>query len=77
MVEKVETAGPQTSVTYKMDQLKIEIKLWERSFEKENGRLPEKEDIKADKEIKRKYKQYAQYKKLIEHQGKQEHLESK
>lgn len=77
MVEKVETAGPQTSVIYKMDQLKIEIKLWERSFEKENGRLPEKEDIKADKEIKRKYKQYAQYKKLIEHQGKQEHLESK
>ena len=46
-----------------MDALKIEIKLWERAFEKEHGRLPEKDDIKKDKEVKRKYKQYAQLKK--------------
>lgn len=46
-----------------MDALKIEIKLWERAFEKKHGRLPEKDDIKKDTEIKRRYKQYAQFKK--------------
>lgn len=46
-----------------MDKLKVELKLWEKEFEKVSGRLPEKHDVKSNPDIKRKYKEYAMLKK--------------
>lgn len=44
-----------------MDLLKIQIKDWEHSFIKNNGRNPTKSDIKQNNEISLKYKQYRNY----------------
>ncbi|CEP60931.1 Sld2p LALA0_S02e02938g [Lachancea lanzarotensis] len=42
-----------------MDQLKLELKSFERRFEKKHGRPPGREDIRALPDLKYKYKQYA------------------
>lgn len=47
-----------------MDKIRVELKLWENEFIQLNGRFPEKHDIKKNPEIKRKYKEYAQFKKM-------------
>ncbi|SCU92319.1 LAFA_0F09494g1_1 [Lachancea sp. 'fantastica'] len=42
-----------------MDQLKLELKKFERRFEKKHGRPPARDDIRALPDLKYKYKQYA------------------
>ncbi|SCU94699.1 LADA_0G10440g1_1 [Lachancea dasiensis] len=42
-----------------MDQLKLELKRFERKFESKYGRTPTREDIRSLPDIKNKYKQYA------------------
>jgi DNA replication and checkpoint protein len=42
----------------KKENLRAELKLWERAFEKENGHKPTPADIKANSEISAKYKLY-------------------
>ncbi|SCV01523.1 LAME_0G16776g1_1 [Lachancea meyersii CBS 8951] len=42
-----------------MDQLKLELKTFERKFEKKYGRPPARDDIRALPDIKYRYKQYA------------------
>lgn len=43
--------------------LRKEIKAWEHSFHKENGRVPQKNDIKQNRAISKLYKQYRDLKK--------------
>lgn len=50
------------------DQLleyKRKIKEWEKSFQSENGRLPSKNDVKANKDIRWAYKTYNQLKEKV------------
>ncbi|SCU89822.1 LANO_0D06568g1_1 [Lachancea nothofagi CBS 11611] len=44
-----------------MDQLKLDLKRFERKFEKKYGRPPGREDIRALPDVKSKYKQYAAF----------------
>ncbi|ODQ81074.1 hypothetical protein BABINDRAFT_165792 [Babjeviella inositovora NRRL Y-12698] len=41
-----------------LESLKLEIKTWEHAFSTQNGRPPQKEDIKRDAAIAQKYKHY-------------------
>lgn len=46
------------TVQEKLLEYKLRIKSWEKSFRTETGRLPSKNDVKADKEIYNAYKTY-------------------
>ena len=41
-----------------LNDLKVQMKKWERKFEKENGRKATKDDIEKDEEIKQNYLVY-------------------
>lgn len=46
-----------------LKKLKISIKKWEHQFQRDNGRVPGKDDLKKHPDVKKMYKQYASLKK--------------
>lgn len=53
------------SIDDQLLEYKRKIKEWEKSFQGENGRLPSKNDVKANKDIRRAYKTYNQLKEKV------------
>lgn len=51
-----------------VNELKVQMKKWERKFEKDNGRKPKKDDIDKDEEIKQLYLIYWKMIKLLKRQ---------
>jgi hypothetical protein len=45
-----------------VQRLRKELKIWERQFEKQNGRKAEKDDIVKDTELSQKYRLYSKLK---------------
>lgn len=48
----------KTAVKDEKDSLRVELKVWERAFEKQHGHKPTPADVKANSEISAKYKLY-------------------
>ena len=55
----------RTSLQSRVDTLRTALKDFERSFSAENGKKPGKEDIKANEDVSRKYKEYSKLRDVI------------
>lgn len=51
-----------------MNELRIQMKRWERKFEQTNGRKPKTDDVDHDEEIKQIYIVYGKLKKQLKKQ---------
>ena len=63
MMSSLDVATPE-----QVNELKIQVKKWERKFENENGRKPNKDDIDNDDEIKERYIIYWKMIKILKKQ---------